>query len=148
VAIAAWLVLGEYTRKAHVRGMLVPDHAARMQAHLFAPSSVLAFIRPQQAVHLRVAAFPHQKFGHQLGQVQQVSSTPLQAAELSALSLTSKPNEPLYRVTVTLEQQHVIAYGREHPLVAGMQLDADVPLERRRLVEWLFAPVLGIAGRV
>jgi membrane fusion protein len=29
-----------------------------------------------------------------------------------------------------------------------MQLDADVLLERRRLVEWLFAPVLGIAGRV
>ncbi len=33
-------------------------------------------------------------------------------------------------------------------LAAGMQLDADVMLERRRLVEWLFAPVLGIAGRL
>jgi membrane fusion protein len=51
-------------------------------------------------------------------------------------------------VTVTLEQQHVMAYGREQPLAAGMQLEADVLLERRRLIEWLFAPVLGIAGRV
>ena len=25
IAIGAWLVLGEYTRKAHVRGLLVPD---------------------------------------------------------------------------------------------------------------------------
>jgi membrane fusion protein len=135
---------------------VVPDAAlaslvpadARLQAHLYAPSSALGFIRPDQAVRMRVAAFPHQKFGHQAGQVQQVSSTPLQAGELAALPLASKPNEPLYRVTVTLEQQHVMAYGREQPLAAGMQLEADVLLERRRLVEWLFAPVLGIAGRV
>ncbi|MCW5661108.1 MAG: HlyD family efflux transporter periplasmic adaptor subunit [Burkholderiaceae bacterium] len=126
---------------------LVPADA-RLQAHLYAPSSALGFIRPEQPVHLRVAAFPHQKFGHQPGQVLQVSSTPLQAGELAALPLASKPNEPLYRVTVSLQQQHVIAYGREQPLAAGMQLEADVLLERRRLVEWLFAPVLGIAGRV
>jgi membrane fusion protein len=126
---------------------LVPADA-RLQAHLYAPSSALGFIRPEQPVRLRVAAFPHQKFGHQAGQVLQVSSTPLQAGELAALPLASKPNEPLYRVTVTLEQQHVVAYGREQPLAAGMQLEADVLLERRRLVEWLFAPVLGIAGRV
>lgn len=126
---------------------LVPADA-RLQAHLYAPSSALGFIRPEQPVRLRVAAFPHQKFGHQAGHVLQVSSTPLQAGELAALPLASKPNEPLYRVTVALEQQHVVAYGREQPLAAGMQLDADVLLERRRLVEWLFAPVLGIAGRV
>jgi membrane fusion protein len=64
------------------------------------------------------------------------------------LPLATKPNEPMYRVTVTLARQHVMAYGREQPLAAGMQLEADVLLERRRLVEWMFAPVLGIAGRV
>jgi hypothetical protein len=29
-----------------------------------------------------------------------------------------------------------------------MQLDADVPIERRKLYEWLFEPVLGMVGRV
>lgn len=135
---------------------VVPDAAlatmvpadTRLQAHLYAPSSALGFIRPEQAVRLRIAAFPYEKFGLQAGQVQQVSRTPLQAGELAALPLAAKPDEPLYRVTVTLERQTVRAYGREQPLAAGMQLDADVLLERRRLVEWLFAPVLGIAGRV
>ena len=126
---------------------LVPADT-RLQAHLYAPSSALGFIRPEQPVRLRVAAFPHQKFGHQAGSVLQVSSTPLQAGELAALPLAVKPDEPLYRVTVNLERQTVLAYGREQPLAAGMQLDADVMLERRRLVEWLFAPVLGIAGRL
>ncbi|HEX6721535.1 MAG TPA: hypothetical protein VF107_08190, partial [Burkholderiaceae bacterium] len=94
VAMGTWLVLGEYTRKAHVRGLLVLVDA-RLQAHLYAPSSALGFIHAQQPVHLRVAAFPHQKFGHRAGQVLQVSSTPLQAAELATLPLASRPNEPL-----------------------------------------------------
>jgi membrane fusion protein len=56
--------------------------------------------------------------------------------------------EPLYRITVTLNQQTVAAYGKAQTLSPGMQLEADVQLDRRRLIEWLFEPVLGIAGRV
>jgi len=126
---------------------LVPADT-RLQAQLYAPSSALGFIRPQQVVRMRVAAFPYQKFGHQTGSVIQVSSTPLQAGELAALPLAVKPDEPMYRVTVGLARQSVMAYGREQPLAAGMQLDADVMLERRRLIEWLFAPLLGVAGRL
>jgi membrane fusion protein len=29
-----------------------------------------------------------------------------------------------------------------------MQLDADVRLDRRRLVEWMFEPLLGLGGRL
>ncbi|MCG3188404.1 MAG: Colicin V secretion protein CvaA [Burkholderiaceae bacterium] len=126
---------------------LVPADT-RLQAQLYAPSSALGFIRARQAVRMRVAAFPYQKFGHQDGSVIQVSSTPLQAGELAALPLAIKPDEPMYRVTVSLARQSVVAYGREQPLAAGMQLDADVMLEKRRLIEWLFAPVLGVAGRL
>jgi membrane fusion protein len=73
---------------------------------------------------------------------------PMQSGELAALPLASRPGEPMYRITVALDRQDVIAYGQPQPLAAGMQLEADVMLERRRLVEWLFAPVLGLADRV
>ena len=81
----------------------------------------------------------------------QVSRSPLQASELAGLPLPTGTNgnsEPLYRITVTLDQQSVAAYGQAQALVPGMQLEADVLLDRRRLIEWLFEPVLGIAGRV
>jgi hypothetical protein len=29
-----------------------------------------------------------------------------------------------------------------------MRMEADVLLERRRLIEWLFAPVLGLGQRI
>ncbi len=122
----------------------------RMQAYLYAPSSAVGFVRPEQAVRLRYQAYPYQKFGHQQGRVLQVSRTPLPAAELAALPLGPAAGgaEPLYRITVALERQSVAAYGAEQPLAVGMQLDADVLLEKRRLIEWIFEPLLALANRV
>ncbi|HJW11770.1 MAG TPA: HlyD family efflux transporter periplasmic adaptor subunit [Albitalea sp.] len=126
---------------------------AKLQAQLFAPSSAVGFVRPNQPVQLRYQAFPYQKFGHHAGQVMQVSRTPLQAAELAGLPLPEAMKgtpgaEPLYRITVTLDQQAVQAYGQAQPLAAGMQLEADVLLDRRRLIEWIFEPLLSVTGRV
>ena len=44
--------------------------------------------------------------------------------------------------------QAVQAYGQPQPLAAGMQLEADVLLDRRRLIEWIFEPLLSVTGRV
>ncbi|RQO59756.1 hypothetical protein DBR47_10240 [Paucibacter sp. KBW04] len=125
----------------------------QMQAQLFAPSSAVGFLHAQQAVQLRYQAFPYQKFGQQSGSVLNVSRTPLSPAELSTLNLPvalsqGPASEPLYRITVKLDQQTVSAYGQAQPLAAGMQLDADVMLEKRRLIEWIFEPILSLAHRV
>jgi membrane fusion protein len=134
---------------------LIPAHA-RLQAQLYAPSSAVGFLRPEQTVLLRYQAYPYQKFGHHAGHVLQVSRTPLQTSELAGLPLPGNVTgaalgasaEPLYRVTVALDEQSVQAYGARQPLAAGMQLDADVLLERRRLIEWIFEPLLSVSGRV
>lgn len=130
---------------------------AKLQAQLFAPSSAVGFVRPDQRVQLRYQAFPYQKFGHHAGQVMAVSRTPLHASELAALPLAEMDGkgagrgaagEPMYRITVSLEKQAVQAYGQAQPLAAGMQLEADVLLDRRRLIEWIFEPLLSVTGRV
>jgi len=141
---------GQTVTPAVALASLLPADA-KLQAQLFAPSSAVGFVRAHQVVQLRYQAFPYQKFGHQSGEVVQVSRSPLQAAELAGLALPaslSASGEPLYRITVALDQQSVAAYGQPQALSPGMQLEADVLLDRRRLIEWLFEPVLGIAGRV
>lgn len=124
---------------------LVPA-GATLQAQLYAPSSAVGFVRPGQPVHLRYEAFPYQKFGHQPGHVLQVSRTPLAPAEMAALSLPvpQDRDEALFRITVALDP----SAGEALPLVPGMRLQADVLLERRRLVEWLFEPLFGLKGRL
>ena len=49
-----------------------------------------------------------------------------------------------YRVTVRLESQTVRAYGKDEPLLPGMQVDADIMGERRRLYEWLLEPLQSV----
>jgi len=136
---------GQTVTPAVALASLVPA-GARLQAHLYAPSSAVGFLRAEQPVLLRYDAFPYQKYGSQHGRIEQVSLAPLSVAEMGGLS--AAPHEPMYRIAVSLERQDVPAGGQARPLAPGMQLEADVPIERRRLVEWLFAPVLGVAGRV
>ena len=137
---------GQSVSPASALATLVPQGAV-LQAQLFAPSSAIGFVQPGQAVRLRFEAFPYQKFGQQPARVVRVSRTPLAANELAALALpafsTVGPGgEPLFRITVALEGAPVAA------LSAGMRLQADVLLERRRLIEWLFEPLLGLKGRL
>lgn len=137
---------------------LVPQ-ANGLKAHLFAPSQAIGFIEPGQSVMLRYAAYPYQKFGHQEGRVLAVSKasmTPAEAAAASGVaSASGSPNnpspqgiEPLYRVTVQLAQLHVLAYGKQQPLAAGMALDAAILQDRRRLWEWVLEPLYSISGKV
>ena len=135
---------GQSVSPASALASLVPADAALI-AQLYAPSSAIGFVRAGQSVRMRFEAFPYQKFGHQGGRVLQVSRTPLAANELAGLSLPVQPTtgEPLFRITVALDAP---ALGQ--PLVTGLRLQADVLLERRRLIEWIFEPLLGLAGRL
>jgi membrane fusion protein len=127
------------------RGMallaIIPRGSA-LHAELYAPSRAIGFIRPGQEVRLRYHAYPFQKFGHALGTVAAVTRTTL----LDAAGVSGQ-REALYRVTVSLASQSVTAYGRAQPLAAGMALEADILHERRRLLEWVLEPVLGVAGK-
>lgn len=117
-----------------------------LEAHLHAPSRAIGFVRAGQEVRLRFPAFPYQKFGSHRGRVTAVSRTALSPAELG-YGPADGPREPLYRIRVALDGQSVRAYGRPEPLQAGMRVEADVLLDRRRLIEWVFEPLASLAGR-
>jgi membrane fusion protein len=128
---------------------IVPRGAV-LEAHLYAPSRAVGFVHAGQPVLLRYRAYPYQKFGHARGVIASVSRTAIEPSELPAMfagSPAGSAAEALYRVTVALERQHVMAYGKPVPLQPGMQLDADMLLERRRLFEWVLDPVYTLTGR-
>jgi membrane fusion protein len=130
---------------------LVPADSILL-AHLFGTSRAVGFLRPGQKVLLRYHAYPYQKFGLYEGVVSSISQSAISPSEvtqqLSGLTSLYGSTEPIYRVTVELSQQTAMAYGQAIPLQAGMQLEADVLLESRRLVEWIFDPLFAITGRV
>lgn len=118
-----------------------------LQANLFAPSRAVGFVRPGQTVYLRYGAYPYQKFGLHTGRIVSVSATPFAPSELppnlsQQLIALVGSHEGLFRITVELDQQGVMAYGEALPLKAGLTLEADILQERRKVWEWVLQPVL------
>lgn len=120
----------------------------KLEAELVVPSAAIGFIAPGNTVLLRYKAYPYQKFGHYPGRVARVSRSTLNSSELASLAGKSESGEPYYRVTVSLASQNITAYGKPESLKPGMQLEADILGERRRLIEWVFEPVYSLRGKL
>jgi membrane fusion protein len=124
---------------------VVPS-GSELLAHLYVPSRAVGFIEPERAVLVRYDAYPYQKFGQYPASVDSVAKAALSPQEAAALGLAAG-QDSLYRVTVRLSDQHVMAYGEAQRLQAGMRLEADILLDRRRLIEWVFEPLFSLSRR-
>ncbi|WP_323744769.1 HlyD family efflux transporter periplasmic adaptor subunit [Pseudoalteromonas sp. PPB1] len=118
---------------------------SQMQAIIYVPTSSFGFINLGQETKLRYHAFPYEKFGIYNGTVEQVSNSVILPDETSTPGVIQ---QPAYRVVVALEAQQITAYGKQTPLRAGMMLDADIIVEERSLLRWLFDPVFSIKGQL
>jgi membrane fusion protein len=121
----------------------------RLQANLFVESSAIGFIDTGEAVMLRYAAFPFQRFGLYRGTVTEVTRAPLEAADLpEAAGAKAKNGDGIYRIIVRPDENSVIAYGESRRLEAGMRVEADIALEKRPLYRWLLDPLYRVKRSV
>jgi len=116
-----------------------------MHVELLVPTRAIGFVAKGQEVVLRYDAFPYERFGQYRGVVSDIGRNVWTAGErVGPLSA----REPVYRVDVALDRQNVSALGQEFPLRPGMLVNADLLLEKRTLLEWIFEPVLQLKGRL
>jgi membrane fusion protein len=118
-----------------------------MRARLFAKSRAIGFIRAGNNVYIKLDAYPNAKFGAIKGKVTGVTSTTLDGSDASSISTQNiqgdlSSADSYYRVDVKLESQHINIHGTNQPLKAGMRIEADVILERRKIWEWIFEPLI------
>ncbi|WP_139369473.1 HlyD family secretion protein [Xanthomonas axonopodis] len=135
---------GEALKAGQSFATLLPRESILI-AQLSVPSRAIGFIKPGDVVLLRYMAFPFQKFGLQRGRVLRISRNTMDQAQLID-SPTGAQADSYYRVLAALDSQSVKAYGNEEKLRPGMQLEADVITEKRKLYEWLIEPLYTVKG--
>lgn len=128
--------------------LAIMPQGSLLQAQLLVPSSAIGFVHLGTPVVLHYQAFPYEKFGVQHGTVSNISRSALTPSEITILLGKQPPAEAMYRVEVQLAAQTIEAYGRPAALKAGMMLDADLLLDQRRMVEWIFEPLYGMGHRL
>jgi membrane fusion protein len=116
---------------------------SELEAHFFVPSRSVSSIQPGETVIIRFDAFPFERYGHIVGQVVRVSRTtwPKEArVDRREDEVSDASTGAAYRVVVALPVQSIHSESGSSPLLPGMHAEADILLERRRLLDWVLAP--------
>ena len=140
-AVLGFLLLGQYTEKARVSGVMTIGQpsanpsAAKLQAEIYVPARWLAQLHPGSKISLRCESCSSQ-FARQTGTVLEVPNAPLGQAELSLTG--SATNGPVYKIPVSLPPQ-AAQFMQFNPLPqSGVGVEAEIPLGRKPLIRWFF----------
>ncbi|MFO0474922.1 MAG: secretion protein HlyD [Alphaproteobacteria bacterium] len=129
---------------AEVAQLYVLPGGEPLVAHLLVPTRAIGFVEPGQRVRLMYEAYPFQHFGAFAGTIKSVARTTTAPDEIIA---PVRPTTPIYRVIISLDDQYVKYKTRRYELRSGLLLTADILLEKRTLLEWMFEPLLGLSNR-
>ena len=122
-------------------GLSILPQSSELQAYIFIPSSSIGFMEPEQVVQIKYDAFPFQKFGSFKARIMEISSTVIDTKNLFN---APKIDTPVYLAVLKLDDQSLQYSEKELALHSGMTLSANIPLEKRKVWEWLFGPILNL----
>jgi len=127
---------------------LVPEREP-MMAEVTVRNEDVGFVHPNQAVEVKLAAYPFQKYGMLHGQIVRVSPDASDAGgrttDRTGMGSNSDatPNTPSrgYRALIQLDSQTLKRGDLQLRLLAGMQVIVEIKEERRSVLEYLLSPV-------
>jgi membrane fusion protein len=132
--------VGQTIQAGSVLAAVLPSGGV-LEAQLLIPSRAKAAVAVGQQVQLRIDSFPYQKYGLVPGTITQVELNPINDSPQTAVGATP----PMYRATVALSTTSLTMYGKRHAFEPGLTLEADIFSDRRRLIEWVFDPLISAA---
>jgi hypothetical protein len=124
-AVLGFLLLGTYTEKAHLGGVLLPGER---EADLFLPAQKLKFVRVGQSIQIHCRSCSRIEAQTRVGAIAEISKSALTPDELPSQT-NNAARGPMYKVRVIFP-----AYEGE-PFAEGARLEANLPLGRKPLLE-------------
>jgi hemolysin D len=122
--------VGGVVQPAQTLMKLVPTGAA-LEAEAKVLNRDVGFLEVGQTVQVKLDTFAFTKYGAIPGRVAAISSDAVVDERLG----------PVFHARVELERQTIEVDGRTVPLTAGMSATVDVRTGRRRVIDYLLAPI-------
>ncbi|PWT74754.1 MAG: HlyD family type I secretion periplasmic adaptor subunit [Proteobacteria bacterium] len=113
-----------------------------LRAEVWVSNQDRGFVRDGQKVKVKIDPYPFQKYGMVDGVVKSVSAD---ASEQSPAQADSDPRNPAsryrFRAIVELKSQYLQSDEVKLQLTPGMQVDAEIALGDRTVLEYILSPV-------
>jgi len=136
---------------------IVPlDSALEIECYL--PNGDVGFVRKDQQAIVKIESFPFTDYGTVDGHVTRVArdaiaqpeaeqreQNPAQAAKESMFGGAQRTQNLVFPVTLSLDKASIRSEGAEVPLVPGMAVTVEIRTGTRRILSYLFSPILQVA---
>ena len=143
--------LGSVVAPGTVVMTLVPDGDALL-AEVWVTHLDAGLVEPGQAAKLKLTAYPFQQYGMLDARVRHISPDASEATDQKSARNAGIQDQSAssFRALIELPQPFVQAQGKRYRLSPGMQVNAEINLGTRTVMQYLLAPVqrtLHEAGR-
>ena len=109
-----------------------------LRAEVWVSNLDRGFVREGQSVKLKIAPYPFQKYGMVEGVVKHVSADATEQPDPEAKAASTGYR---FRSIIELKVQNLDSDGVHHKLTPGMQVDAEIALGHRSVLEYILSPV-------
>lgn len=111
--------------------MVIVPREAQVTAEVMLENKDIGFVQVGQAAEIKLETFPFTRYGTLAGQVVNVTQDAVQDDKRGAVFLA----------TVRLQDPHIDVDGKRVSLSPGMNLTAEIKTGKRRVIEYLLAPI-------
>lgn len=122
-----------------------------IQAEVIVRNEDIGYIELGQAVKLKVASFPYQKYGLLHGKVINISPDAMDSSENKNNNTTTnnddkQKQEQGYKVLVQVPKNYIQIGAKKYDIIDGMKVEADIKISDRTIFEYLTDPLRKLAN--
>jgi hemolysin D len=111
--------------------MVIVPHKAEVTAEVLIDNKDIGFVRPGQAVEVKLETFPFTRYG----------TVPALVKHMAADAVADEKRGAIFPATLTLARSAIEVNGQRVALAPGMNLSAEIKTGRRRIADYLLSPI-------
>ena len=140
--------------------MRIVPRDAQLEVEAYLENKDVGFVRSGQEAVVKVDTFPFTRYGSINARVKQVASDaipdsdaqqqvgdPAKSTRSSGFAGAQKTQNLVYPVALSLDRDYMNADGTRVQLAAGMAVSVEIRTGDRRIIDYLFSPLVETGGR-
>lgn len=158
VQASAIYTIGQVVTPAQEVMRIVPQ-GDKLEIEAYLPNKDIGFVREGQLVAIKVESFPFTRYGMLSGTVShiardaipqpeaaQIEGNPARPGENQMFAGAQRTQNLVFPITIAVEKPELVVDGRRIPMSAGMTVSAEIKTGSRRIIEYLFSPLVEVGS--